>query len=169
MFTEGTPYPDWSEDHWQEALRRIVKLTLRGDETADDVMAGGWALGKRRSELLSRDFIPQVDATHGLMFFCWIFLKPPVLPDNFDYLTSNRWRWFRNASSDPNVTQNLIEVVPEGILRLDTHQLQGVLQHILVSRIIDLDPGTVANEPPATISYRDLFRVRVEDVADEDG
>lgn len=134
---DALPPHQWNEGHWRDAFRVLLGVTIADADRVDDAIAGGWGLGRRRSKLLDRNLIIPVDVTHGLSIFCFVWLKPPVLPDNYEYLTQNRWRLFEDARNDPE-PENRFEVVPDWLLRLDTHQLHAILQNIRVREIIKI-------------------------------
>ena len=138
MPAENLPPYDWDYEDWRDAFRALLRVTIEDEDKVDDAIAGGWGLGRRRSKLLSRDFIIPVDVTHGLTIFCFVWFKPPVLPDNYEYLTQNRWRLFEGARDHPEPENRFIEVVPDWLLRLDTNQLHAILQNIRIRNIIKI-------------------------------
>lgn len=138
MVPETLRHREWNEEQWKNAFKSLLGVTVEADKKLDDLIAGGWALGRRRSRLIARDFIIPVDVTHGLTIFCFIWLKPPVLPDNYQYLTQHRWNLFSGASDDP-MPESRFEVVPDWLLQIDSHQLHAILQNIPIRTIMRLD------------------------------
>jgi hypothetical protein len=132
------PSSDWTEEKWKNVYTSVLNHTVLENENVEDFVAGGWVLGKQRSRILTRDFLIPVDVTYALSIFCLFPFKPPVLPENYQYLTSRRWRLFKDAANDPDVKYRFAEV-PDKLLTLDMHQLCGLLQTVKISEILQLE------------------------------
>jgi hypothetical protein len=129
------PY-EWSEEAWKELIASVVRYTVQPGEEVKDIVAGGWALGRYRGKVIGRDFYIPEDVPYGLSIFCLYPFKPPVPRENYEYLLQNRWKLFEGASQDEFAEERFANVVPRRLLRLDLHQLFGLLQTVPIREII---------------------------------
>jgi hypothetical protein len=105
----GTPGPD--QGFALRLARRFAgRLRLAEGEAAEDVMVGCSLLGARRAGMLGR-----APSVHDLTvaFSLWGFLG-----DAPAELVAARRRAFRSASHDYDVQRELVDRVPEALLRL---------------------------------------------------
>lgn len=129
------PY-EWGDERWKELISSVVGYTVQPQERVEDVVSGGWALGRYRARVIGRQFTVPDDVPFGLSIFCFYPFKPPAHRESYEYLILNRWRVFEGADEfDEN---RFIEVVPKDVMRLDLHQLFGLLQTVHIKEIINL-------------------------------
>lgn len=114
---------EWSEQTWRELFENVVSYTAMLHENSKDIVAGGWALGERRANLLGRDFWPGEDVVHPLCIFCWWPFKPALSADARNFIRDTRWSLFQNVSISPKAMQDLHAAVPNELLFIETQQL----------------------------------------------
>jgi hypothetical protein len=132
-------YGGWNDDMWKKVIRSVIEHTILPIENLDDVVAGGWLLGQRRAQVLSREFQAAQDVPFALANWCWWPFKFEIFQGSWQYVSSRRWYVFKGAKENPEeVKERLIEVVPESVLRLDYHQLMGLLQAVHIRHILRL-------------------------------
>jgi hypothetical protein len=134
------PHEVWDDDAWKKVIASVVQYTVLGDERLEDVIAGGWLLGQRRAKILSREFQVAQDVPNGLVPWCWYPIKWEIFQGSWEYVFPRRWNIFRGASDNPEgFEKRTNEVVPDAVLRLDYHQLMGLLQTVHIRHILSLD------------------------------
>ena len=90
---------EWSDETWTMVLTNVVSQTAMPHEDSNDIVAGGWALGQRRADLLGQPFWPGEDVVHPLCIFCWWPFKPALSTDSRRFIHEFRWELFKNVAS----------------------------------------------------------------------
>ena len=140
------PYETWDDDTWKQVISSVVEQTILPREKLADVVTGGWLLGQIRAQVLDREFQISQDVPYGLSNWCWWPFKMEIYQGSWKYISQRRWDIFKGASENPEVVkERLIKVVPVSILKLDYHQLMGLLQSIHIQHILRLDEDDPAN------------------------
>lgn len=133
------PWRELDEDQWREVFSSVVAYTVRDGENPADAVAGAFELGQARSEVNRREFIIIDDVPFTLTLFCWWYpFKRRVKKDNHDFLLSARYNLFEGLSEGEN-PRRLLNAVPEELLRLDSHQLLGLLEAAPIREIMRLE------------------------------
>lgn len=139
MDQQTTATPElWGEDEWLRLFRSIIKYSVQPSENIDDILAGGFALGRRRAELQGRSFEHWQDVPHVLSIFCWWKLKPVLHQGSREFLLEYRWQLFAGAGSYKIVIDRIKESVPDEILKLRTDELFDLLQIKPIQEIISI-------------------------------
>lgn len=127
-------------------IARTVQETAQDDENVDDIIVGGLLLGKRRSELFTREFQIYKDVPFGLSLFCWWPFKPQYLPANREFLLRNRRVLFEGLRGIPlgEVRQDqivdlpLMRAVPDKTLTLDLEELFSMAQRLPLWHLLNI-------------------------------
>ncbi|MCL7944756.1 hypothetical protein [Marinobacter sp. ATCH36] len=138
MSISNSTSEEWSDENWIEVFENVVSLTAMPHENSNEIVVGGWELGQRRAELLSRRFWPGVDVVHPLCIFCWWPFKPAMSVDSKRFIRDIRWDLFKNISSSSSELRKLHAAVPDDLLRLDTEELFSRLQEKPAWEVIQL-------------------------------
>jgi len=137
---ERPAYENWSEDEWLDLFRSVVSKTIVKGEQVEDIMTGAWFLGRRRAQVIDREFQTPVDVQFALSLFCWWPIKFTLFSESWQYLAQRRWAIFEGAAENPERVETLLSrVVPKSVLTLDHHQLMGLLQVVHVRHFLNLE------------------------------
>ncbi len=128
----------WGENDWVRLFRTVIYYSAQPNENIDDIIAGGFALGRRRAALLERSFEHWQDMPHVLSIFCWWKLKPVLHHESREFLLKYRWHLFAGAATGEVVIDRILDAVPDEILKLRTDELFDLLQTRPIQEIIRL-------------------------------
>lgn len=117
---------DATDDDVTRKIAEAIEPELQDGESIDDVLAGIGHLAERRTDLLNRALVIDLDYEYLLRFWTWWPFKPRMPQPFEDQLRRIRNRVFQGAAGGD--FEELDNVVPNSSLLLDELGLRSLQQ-----------------------------------------